>query len=144
MKKNQMEVMREARRRALDQGVMFHTINLKNETGKKGAGNIIVAYKKVQEGYFPRKSTGYIALQLGYMNRAYIVQCSFCSPNEKNPSRTFGEGQAALRFFNASSALVLRLEDSQSLTNGLRSLVLYEAIQRNVLWLRDKTLEDLV
>lgn len=144
MKKNQMEVMREARNRALREGVAFYTMNLKNDSGKKGRGNILVAYRRMNGEDFADKSIGRLIFSMPGVDRCYRVQFSFCSPNEKNPSRTFGEGQAVLRFFNPQSALFLRIGSEHTLTEGLRLAALDVGKQRQVPWLFKKTIKDLV
>jgi hypothetical protein len=147
MKKNQMEVMKEARNRALETGVSFYTMNLKNDSGKKGNGNIMAAYRPVRPEDFPPDSYGHLLSIMSAsatLRMGYRVQFSFCSPSEKNPSRIFGEGQAALRFFNPDSALFMKLGSNHSLTEGLRMSAIEIAHQRSVSWMMDKTIEDLV
>lgn len=143
MKKNQMEVMRTARNNALQRGVTFHTMNLAHPSGKKKGGNIIAAVEKLDSKSFNIGEYGDLLIKLSGIN-LYRVQFSFCSPHEKNPSRTFGEGQAALRFFNDKSAMVMQVGRNDKLSHNLRIAALMYANQRRVPWLKDATVKDLV
>jgi len=143
MKKNQMEVMRTARQNALKRGVSFHTMNLAHPSGKKNGGNIIAAIERLDSKAFDVGEYGDLLLKITGI-KLYRVQFSFCSPEEKNPSRIFGEGQAALRFFNDKSALVMQVGHKDKLSTNLRLSALMYANQRKVPWLKDATVENLV
>lgn len=142
MKKNQMEVMRIARNAALAVGVQFYTINLKNELHKKGNGSITVAYRtlSIEDG------VDHVVLYFVKLNnmRVFRVQFSFCSPNEKNPSCIFGEGQASLRWGNPKSALFLNITTEHTFTEALRLAALEVANMHEISWLMDKNIGDLV
>ena len=138
-----MEVMREARNEALKSGVSFHTMNIKHPSGKKQGGNIIAAMKQLSGYDFLGGEYGNLLLTFTGL-RLYRIQFSFCSPNEKNPSRIFGEGQAALRFMNEKSAMVMKIAKDEKLSDGLRQAAVEIANQRRVPWMKGINKEDLV
>jgi hypothetical protein len=143
MKKNKLEVMREARDRALESGVNFHTMNLAHPSGKKKGGNIIAAIQKLDNNLFDIGELGKFLFDVVRV-KLYRIQYSFCSPDEKNPSRIFGEGQAALRFFNDKSALVLHVPRGANLSQVLKEGALEYAAIKQVHWLKNVTTKDLV
>ena len=137
MKTNQLDVMRKARERALKyQKINFTTIHIATPDKKKNAGSITAAYKQIEPVKLWEKQP------IG--TRYFRVQFSFCSPQEKNPSRVFGEGQAALRWSNDKSALVLTVHEGESFMDNLKQSVLVYASHRSVPWMKKTTIKDLV
>lgn len=143
IKQKQMEVMREARKKAIAEGISFYTINLFHPSGHKRGGNIMAAVKRISGEEFAIGELGKHLLEVT-KSKFYRVQYSFCSPNEKNPSRIFGEGLAALRFFNEKSALAFRVDHDENLLHLLRLGALEYARMRRVPWLAKATIGDLV
>jgi len=140
MKTNKLEVMRNARWKALHfQNIRFTTINLDAGIHGSNPGHITVAYKK----YIPEEgSRNFIKGQEGYTY--YRIQFAFCSPREKNPSRIFGEGLAALRWTNEKSAILLTIPPEGKFIDHLHRVVLLIANMNHISWLKNVTLKDLV
>ena len=135
--------MRTARDKALSQGITFHTMNLAHPSGKKHGGSITAAVKQLDGSSFNLGEYGSVLLNLTSI-KLYRVQFAFCSPHEKNPCKVFGEGLAALRFFNDHSALVMKVGRNEKMSTNIRIAALDYANQRRVPWLRDATIKDLV
>ena len=141
MKRNKLEVMRQARLRALNfQKINFTTIHLDNNKFDPRSASVTVPYKK----FIPEEGSRLFYRQTVSDVLYYRIQFAFCSPSEKNPSRIFGEGLAALRWSNDKSAILLTVPAGGRLIDYLRKAVLSVANMNQISWFKNVTLEDLV
>lgn len=146
MKKNQMDFMRKTRKEALEKKIRFITFhiadsefinypNIKEHVLIQNKGSITVAFKQMSEGLDPAICDP--------QARYFRVQCAFCSPKEKNPSKIFGEGLATLRLLSKKS-YVMAVEEGQNFIKILKEHVLIWADHRSVYWMENVHLQDLV